>query len=107
MYVEATGMRQDRIRERTSAEVTDFPDSTLPHTSGFSIHQGKIVHGSLGDEASGKVGELGGNNLHAQGGCRIGLTGQACHAKVYIHPVKSTSSYARPNSPLVQLYELY
>ena len=65
--------------------------------------------GILADEASGKVGELGGNNLHAQGGCRIGLTGQACHAKVYIHPVKSSSrsSYARPNSPLVQLYELF
>ena len=40
-----------------------------------------------------KSRSLRGNNLHVQGGCCIGLTGQACHDKVHISPVRSTSRY--------------
>ena len=31
------------FRERVYSEKKDLLDSTLPHTSGFSIHQGSIV----------------------------------------------------------------
>ena len=57
------------FRRRTSGDVKDLYDPYLTYTSSFSIHQyirAVEFREIFEDEASGKAGELEGNNFHAQ-----------------------------------------
>ena len=76
---------------RNSGDMKDLPDPSFPNISGFSIRQGSIVQGNLGGWSFREVKVSSGGNFHAQGGCHIGLAGQACLDKVQIYPVRSTS----------------
>ena len=100
MYGEAPGMRERRIREvlhltrspfllKCSSEAAIIWENCEMNLLLTTLEFDTIpFHKGL---PPGKAGKLGANNLHAQGGYRIGLIGQACHAKVQTYPARFIS----------------